>query len=750
MRPAWDRLEPRALLAAALPGDYDGDHKTDFAIFDPTSATFFVVESGGGRAGVQLGNPANPLTPLVGDYDGDGKSDFAVFDPTSATFFVVGSTGFRAAVQLGNPADRLVPLAGDYDGDGKTDYAVFDPTTATFFVAGSTGMRAAVQLGNAADPLTPLIGDYDGDHKTDFAIFDSLSATFFVVGSTGFRTSSQLGNASNGLTPLVGDYDGDGKADFAVFDPTTATFFVAGSSGFRAANQLGNAVNPLVPLVGDFNGDGKADYEVFDPTSASFFVIESTGGRIGVQLGDATHPLVPFVGDYNGDGKSDFTVFDPVSASFFVVTSSGGRIGVQLGNAANPLIPLRKILAPPLASSGWASINTSFLGFNGLASTTPDINVDGKTDALIYDPTTSTFRFAVTGFATGVPSFTGALTVGAPIGSPVPLTGDFNGDGKTDFAVYNPATATFIVTATGTITERPLYTSVFRLGIAADHPIPLVGDFNADGKTDLAVYDPVTSTFSIIVTQPFSTVPIYTLSYQFGAPRDQSVPLVGDFNGDGKTDVALYDPVISAFLFFITGGSGGPNSNTTPLYGSVYGLGDPRTHPTPLVGDFNGDGQDDFAIYDSTAGVFQFILSGGSSGLALAAGFYLLGTPQNHPTPLVGDFNADGKSDFAVYDPTRSLFSFVVTGGLNNTPISGNSYFLGSASTHGVPLSGDFNADGKTDVAFYDPATSAVSFAVTGTLNGFPLYTGFLQIGNPNNHPSPMLKGARKFVGYYG
>jgi hypothetical protein len=168
-----------------------------------------------------------------------------------------------------------------------------------------------------------------------------------------------------------------------------------------------------------------------------------------------------------------------------------------------------------------------------------------------------------------------------------------------------------------------------------------------------------------------------------------------------------------------------------------------------MVGDFNGDGNTDFAVYDPTTSIFFFDITGGVNGIPAASGFYGLGHPTTHPTPLVGDFNTDGKSDFAIYNPTNSVFQFVLTGGFNNTPIGGNAYQLGSPTSHSTPVLGDFNADGKTDVALYNPTTSTLSFAVTGTLNGIPLFTGFLQIGNPANHPITLQKSARRIIGYY-
>jgi subtilisin-like proprotein convertase family protein len=142
------------------------------------------------------------------DYDGDGRSDVAVYRPTTGEWFILqSSTNTASTIAWGAPASTGlgdVAVPGDYDGDGQTDVAIYRASTGTWFLRFSSGGSKAVNFGAPSSTGlgdTPVPGDYDGDGLFDFAVYRSTTGQWFVSKSNG----AGVLNPSWGA-PALGDY----------------------------------------------------------------------------------------------------------------------------------------------------------------------------------------------------------------------------------------------------------------------------------------------------------------------------------------------------------------------------------------------------------------------------------------------------------------------------------------------------------------------------------------------------------------
>ncbi len=329
----------------------------------------------------------------------------------------------------------------------------------------------------------------------------------------------------------------------------------------------------------------------------------------------------------------------------------------------------------------------------------------------------TSFSNAIVNTAELVPSaaastFTNISTPSAGSSSYSITYGDFNGDGKVDLAMANFGTATVTIllgNGDGTFAApTTVSTTVSRPNGM------LAADFNGDGKLDLAIANTYSAYVGILLGNGDGT---FTSAANVSLAEGSYDLVTGDFNGDGKADLAVTSGNSPQVYIVLGNGDGTFTSAAT-----ISTAADPYAIVTA---DFNGDGKADLALTDYSDYQVEIFLGNGDG--TFTAG-QTPSTGNGTYSLAVGDFNGDGKADLAVASASSNNVSMLLGNG-DGTFTAAASPSTGSGTVPYSILVADFNQDGKADLATSNDGNSTMSVLLGNGDGTFTLQTDALSTG---------------------
>jgi hypothetical protein len=355
-----------------------------------------------------------------------------------------------------------------------------------------------------------------------------------------FAVQQTFAVGSDPFAPAAADFNGDGRPDLVVsnnggsnlsvlFNQTTAG---AATPAFTTQIPYAAGGAPFIVAAADFNGDGRPDLVAVDTNSNSVSVLLNTanGGaalpNFGAQQTFAVEnsPDELVVADFNGDGRPDLAV----------ANSGGGTVTVLLNTT-------------PAGSNtvSFAAPQTFAAGTDPEGIAAADLNGDGRPDLVVTNGSTNSLSVLLNTTAAGaaMAAFAARQTFATPTHPFSIVVADFNGDGRPDLAVGNIGSNSVSVwldtTAPGSQTVNLATQQTF--GVAGFPYGVTAGDFDGDGRPDLAVTNYNNNTVSVLLntTAAGAATPSFAAPQTFATAQSPTQVTAADLNGDGRADLIV-------------------------------------------------------------------------------------------------------------------------------------------------------------------------------------------------------------------
>lgn len=459
---------------------------------------------------------------------------------------------------------------------------------------------------------------------------------------------------------------------------------------------------------GDLSQSIDVEYFTADGTATAGVDYEAAAGTLTIPANEASATIaVPIMGDAMGEDDESFSIslrlagaarFDAqqvvdVGAIKYAAKSADingdGKPDLLVSDENGGVSILLNTTAPGSDIATFAPKVDVLTGPSPLALAVGDLNGDGRPDVVVANTGDHTLSILINTTPANAPvaSFTASQTFVAPSSPSGLALNDFNNDGKLDIAVsgFENNVVKLFLNNTAAGSELAALSDGPSLTVGSAPEAVVVGDFNGDGKPDMAAANYGAGTVSILLNTSTSATPTFAAKQDLSVGSQPLAIVAGDLNGDGTLDLAVANFGTDTVSLLINRTAPGGALSFDPVQNIDVG-GDPQSL---ALADLNADGKLDLAVVNSSENTAWVLENRTASGAALDFVQVQSLVVGDGPTSLtIANFNSDAVPDLAV----SGFLSGELAVLFNQTPTLARAQAAGTIANDDIIITAQFDA----------------------------------------------------------